>query len=581
MVQDMLETEYYYVAEMDRVSTQFRNALGPTPHEWDDPTTSNLLAERQPLVVVPIPFSSKWTRESTHTVPSTSTNNNNNNDTMMEEEQERQQDSARLSNKRQAHDICVEENHLAPTNNKRMASATTAPDTRMEERTPNTNDTTTSLDWWPPNCLHSDANSCPVLAKLYYDQDSSPLKLNDVVELVGILSMDPMEADVSDEHDFGTWIPPPPPPPPSLLPRLDVLCYNRVNFESIHAHTTTVHEDTNDNDRDFCIDALAQHVFGGNSVAAEALLMACLSMAERHEKRGGPWIPTKLPSDATTATTLGCASLSIILSSPEACADMTFRLEHVLSQILPMVGTIRVSRESLGTTVVSPAREEHSGRLVPSPLQLPKGSALIIDESQLTPGPMEARAEETLRALTSLVQRHAVPYRFEGGVPFEFEADYRVVVVSQQQQHSSQELLLPCMLTLKLSHVLPNEATHELSRQDCVRIRSYLQKCRCHANSHKSVDVFNVPLSKHLLELAQHEFLDKRAEYRKKKERMETVGKQVEEDDLHRWLTLARLQARSRIPPSGSCGLSDVNDTERQVWADTLRLDEAMRLSIS
>jgi DNA polymerase III psi subunit len=194
---------------------------------------------------------------------------------------------------------------------------------------------------------------------------------------------------------------------------------------------------------------------------------------------------------------------------------------------------------------------------------------------------MEARAEETLRALTSLVQRHAVPYRFEGGVPFEFEADYRVVVVSQQQQHSSQELLLPCMLTLKLSQDLPNEATHELSRQDCVRIRSYLQKCRCHANSHKSVDVFNVPLSKHLLELAQHEFLDKRAEYRKKKERMETVGKQVEEDDLHRWLTLARLQARSRIPPSGSCGLSDENDTERQVWADTLRLDEAMRLSIS
>jgi hypothetical protein len=95
------------------------------------------------------------------------------------------------------------------------------------------------------------------------------------------------------------------------------------------------------------------------------------------------------------------------------------------------------------------------------------------------------------------------------------------------------------------------------------------------------MDVFNVPLSKHLLELAQHEFLDKRAEYRKKKERMETVGKQVEEDDLHRWLTLARLQARSRIPPSGSCGLSDENDTERQVWADTLRLDEAMRLSIS
>jgi hypothetical protein len=168
---------------------------------------------------------------------------------------------------------------------------------------------------------------------------------------------------------------------------------------------------------------------------------------------------------------------------------------------------------------------------------------------------MEARAEETLRALTSLVQRHVVPYRFEGGVPFEFEADYRVVVVSQQQQqHSSQELLLPCMLTLKLSHVLPNEATRELSRQDCVRIRSYLQKCRCHANSHQSMDVFNVPLSKHLLELAQHEFLDKRAEYRKKKERMET----------------RKTSGRGRFPSlvdSGETASEKSYSPERKLWA--------------
>ena len=167
-------------------------------------------------------------------------------------------------------------------------------------------------------------------------------------------------------------------------------------------------------------------------MAAEALLMACMSMAERHEKRAG----RGFPQTAIRRTTHDSGMCFVEYHSfiPRSMSQHDVSSGTVLSQILPMVGTIHVSRESLGTTVVSPAKDEHSGRLVPSPLQLPKGSALIIDESQLTPGPMEARAEETLRALTSLVQRHVVPYRFEGGVPFEFEADYRVVVVSQQQQ---------------------------------------------------------------------------------------------------------------------------------------------------
>jgi DNA polymerase III psi subunit len=342
----------------------------------------------------------------------------------------------------------------------------------------------------------------------------------------------------------------------------------------------------NNDDRSFAIQVFAKCIFRGNEIAAEALLMACMSMAEREvlTSEGGAktWAPIKTPSN----TSLGCASLNLILSSQESCNQTSNRLQQVLAQILPVVGLVTLNRETLGTTVVSPAKDESSGRLVQSPLQLPKGSALIIDESMLIQGRIEARAEETLRALHNLTHSHSVPYRFEGMMNYNFEADYRLVVLSKATTTTTGSKLLPCLLTMKLSEdiVTEDEPEELMSVKDCERIRTYLAHCRC--NMDDAEEMMNVPLSKNLLEQAQNYFIEQRADYRRKKDlrkRIETMavgdsgvqldplGNQVEEADFHRWLTIARLQARSRIPT----GLPE--NAESEVWAAALRLDEAMR----
>ena len=604
MVQDMLETEYYMPETMDGTKTHYREV--PFLEESQEDAMMDIahkLSERQPLIVVPIPFSSDWIRQEgdakrRHVV---------------EHESIGMEPSV---NKRERGDDSVD----PPTKRKAFSTPDTSMDNdSMEEDSPSTlavaafgtNDKalrTNKADWWPAGCMKSDPNHCPVLAKLYYELESSTprIPLNEVVELVGVLSVDPMDADFLSQSGGGGSSPADNNewndfsiedfsnvtlPPPSLLPRLHVLCYNRVNLEQVERKESiidTMDVDSNttnyNDDRSFAIQFLSKHVFGGNDIAAEALLMALMSMAEREKVAKETWAPVKTPLE----TTLGCASLNLVLSSQASCGKMSNRLYQVLTKILPVVGSIDLHREQLGKTVVSPAKDE-SGRLDPqSPLQLPKGSALIINESLLTEGRIEARAEETLRALHSLTHSHSIPYRFEGMMNFNFEADYRVIVVSKAtKSHGSK--LLPCSMTMMLSEkvLAEDESTFGISEKDCERIRAYLAQCRCNNMSNEGrQDVFNVPLPKRLLEMAQNDFIQKRAEYRKNVEvrkRMQEVAiggtaldlepleAEVGEADFHRWLTVARLQARSRVP------LSAAEPAENQTWADTLRLDEAMK----
>ena len=591
MVQDMCEVEYY-LSEVNGVNVHYRDVHLPEMPQDDYADIAHKLAERQPLVVVPTPFASDWFRDELHTAaaaPTTSTTS------LIE---------ADRCHKRERDEVAV-----PPT--KRTVPST--PDTSMEDSSVGTpreaspvaasradQHVSSNSDWWPAGCMDSDPNQCPVLAKMYYEQDpsSSRLRLNEVVELIGVLSVDPMDADFyKDDHldDFMHTVM----PPPSLLPRLHVLCYNRLNLEHAtpddNAHTDMDIESTSKDDqcddRKLAIQVFSEYVFDGNETAAEALLMVLMSMAEREQLAEHTWTPIRTPSDAA----LGCASLNLVLSSEAACAKMYSRLQRVLSEILPVVGGIQLTLDNLKETIMSPAKSE-SGRLEPSHLQLPKGAALIINQASLSEGRIDARATETLEALNSLTQNHSVPYRFEGNMKFYFEADYRVIVLSSavrgRQKESAPNKLLPCAMQMNLPDAMQVNET-SVPESLCKRIRSYLTRCRSNVMStveaERDGSVFNVPLTKTLLELAQKDFIEKRAQHRARAEQqkrmqamavenaalhLESLEAEIGETDFHRWLTIARLQSRSRIAVSGNMS-TDASEAEK--WTDTLRLDDAMR----
>ena len=482
MVQDMLDPEYY-VTKVNGIHTKYREYYclndGDSQQLADEITMNHLLEERQPLLLVPVPHSTEVLRNCIRKLDPTSTSeeNSDGDGDAIEEKLEMNGTSdgsrkRRLENAtddealRERNDVHVKQRNL-------KASASSTP---MDNR----------FTWWPEGCMNSDPEHCPVLAKMYYPENeeaatsetqsnSQPqprLQLNDIVEVYGILSLDPLGASFEDQnsngkgsnldfeaqqesffHDFVDRMVV---PPPSLLPRLHVLKYNKLDLdemvveaeaqeqeqEQVKAPVNCSAANANDCERQLTIDTFATCIFDGDKIASETLLMTCMSLAERDYRCQNANASPKaiqMPDGAT----LGCGSINFVLSTREACMLLQERLRVVLGEIAPVVANINLSLAALnggdidagtGTrstshdTIIAPGKNA-ANRLEPSALQLPKASCLVINQAALTEGTINQSGQMALASLSKMTRTHTIPYQFDGLMEIDFEADHRIIVI--------------------------------------------------------------------------------------------------------------------------------------------------------
>mmetsp|Transcript_16106 Transcript_16106/g.34975 ORF Transcript_16106/g.34975 Transcript_16106/m.34975 type:complete len:794 (+) Transcript_16106:62-2443(+) len=670
-VQDQLDPEYYQTTLNGR-TTKYRdyvyngddidmnNDNGDNADMHFDPMGSMQLGERQPLVVVPMPFSTPWFRggllrkhsddsiakdeqvcemkQEGNTYASSSSNNNNKRTREDDAIAVEAADASAMQVESTA-DVTSPARKMQQTHSDTGINQNEVSDIDAKNPDANSPNCVTSppnhLDWWPAGTMGSDENQVPVLAKVYYDDDDSTecdesnrLRLNDVVEMVGIVHFDPMEADFSgqnqqqknsgggsgggtgdgacgkdgdalltDSFDDLSLFDRCSLPPPSLLPRLHVLTYNRVDLDEAACKIAWEGSDASvdmtdvssevttsaDDDRTFAINALSDHLFEGTKSAGEALLMTLMSMAERESSHSSaPGKPMQTPS----STTLGCASLNIILPTARACSNMKGRLEATLQQLVPVIASADLTLGALaadgaGATASSPCQtipigsptKTNEGRLVPSIMQLPKGATLLINQGALSEGRIAERGHRTLVALSGLTQNHTVPYRFDGMMDYQFEGDYRVIVLSEgtgkngQGSNTNGEKLLDCTMKVRLSAPDYEEgAVQTLSFETAERLRSYIARCRGPA------DGGNIRLSRDVLSRAERDFVDRRVANRERNQGGSGPSAEIGEEDFHRWLNVTRLQARSKlgiVAASSSTAGASLGD-----WEDALKLDD-------
>jgi len=580
-----------------------------------------LLEERQPLLLVPVPHSTEVLRNCIRKLDPTSTSeeNSDGDGDAIEEKLEMNGTSdgsrkRRLENAtddealRERNDVHVKQRNL-------KASASSTP---MDNR----------FTWWPEGCMNSDPEHCPVLAKMYYPENeeaatsetqsnSQPqprLQLNDIVEVYGILSLDPLGASFEDQnsngkgsnldfeaqqesffHDFVDRMVV---PPPSLLPRLHVLKYNKLDLdemvveaeaqeqeqEQVKAPVNCSAANANDCERQLTIDTFATCIFDGDKIASETLLMTCMSLAERDYRCQNANASPKaiqMPDGAT----LGCGSINFVLSTREACMLLQERLRVVLGEIAPVVANINLSLAALnggdidagtGTrstshdTIIAPGKNA-ANRLEPSALQLPKASCLVINQAALTEGTINQSGQMALASLSKMTRTHTIPYQFDGLMEIDFEADHRIIVISSNDDNSSRGgggRLLPCSMTMKLDFSSNGDDTPMENVSSAIphnivsRICRYISKCRSPQKT--------IALPRLVLERAQKDFIDWR------KNGMSQLSRDVEEQDFHRWLLSTRLQARSRIGTHRREVSEDIEATV-QDWENAVHLDCKMQ----
>ena len=415
---------------------------------------------------------------------------------------------------------------------------------------------------WFPGTLGSDPCQTPLLALCYSHNPTHPqnhhrVHLNNVVDVIGVLEYDDDDDDDDDvdnnnnNHDedeamaqeynmdpifFGSTL-----PSSRILPRIHVVSIERV---SLYQHTgdEVTQKLLDYNHSLVSLKQASTWIFQhlgvlGNSqhVVGTAVWMTLFSRAERDAL-------SRVPKQTPQGSTVGTASLHLVLPDEPSCSLMKERLMQLLTSIAPVVVPLNFHRQH-SSSLSLPSKMD--GRLNPiSSLQLPQGAVVVVDlSSNVLP------QGSALQTLQQLISTHSVPYLFEGNVHISFEADVSIIVLSTpaQQRLVSCDWTLPIVVQSLSPNVIPLEAS--------LALRNHLWTVLREPGG-------NINLPPDLLSAAEQDFLHRRSRSREKKD-----AALPGEIEFHRWLTLTRMMARMRGAPAA----------QREDWAQALEIDDAIQ----
>jgi len=295
----------------------------------------------------------------------------------------------------------------------------------------------------------------------FYDIDDGDLKLNDLIEVIGILSLDPtMSVIIENDEEMGNS---PIVPPPSLVPRIHVVKYNHLSHNNPLLPASPPFPPLHEVARIELLTILTSCLLG-DKLAAEYLLLHLISKIY-------------LRRDVLV---LGKLSLNIHNMTPHQ--ELPRRLATLLSLFVTKSHFLPLSRDVLDTSSFVPKKDFDANRLVTGTLQLGKSTHLWLDETVMTDGQLNANGLKNLTALGNLITWQKLEYDFQFQ-SMEYETDIPCLIMSEGRS------MLPCdmQIMLKPCHVEArpdlisktfNEIGSSLSVELLDRIRQYITTCK-------------------------------------------------------------------------------------------------------
>ncbi|XP_043192405.1 mini-chromosome maintenance complex-binding protein-like [Amphibalanus amphitrite] len=539
MVQDMHDPEFYLRAFGVRGAGATRTACGRYrdvvdcgPDEALDPDVQET-GDRQTLRCVTVPRRTPWSREEDRpAAPPTETGSG-----------ERESSAAKRTHEDEEEDCEMQEETTAEDGEKKVRTTngsanSTAPATggenSSEQSAASVAAAAVARDLPIPG---SDAMVC--LVKVYSDEHE--LALNDLVEFVGVVTLDPtlaaapevedaMEADEAAAHH----------PPPSLAPRLHAVTWRRLEHSNpllpdvLPAPPAEAAEEMSATRRQLL--TVLQTALLGDALAAELVLCHLLSSVYiRHD-----------------VMALGKLALNVSNLTPAAtAAGLPRRLYSLLERLTEKALLVPLSIAHLNSATLVPSKDYKRNVLVTGDLQLSRNTHLVLDETELSQGQLDERGVKNLSALGHLITWQKVEYDFSFH-RLAYEADVPVLVLSEGRSLLPSDCRVP-LQPAEEAERLPEQhrALEEyLTPSLLQQIRRYLTVCRRLP--------YAVPEA--LQAAVQQEFVSWRQE----------SGNQVKAEDLHHLLVLARLLSLSH-------GKTELTE---EVWREARRIEEQRRARV-
>ncbi|XP_063382766.1 mini-chromosome maintenance complex-binding protein [Cydia fagiglandana] len=366
-----------------------------------------------------------------------------------------------------------------------------------------------------------DVASQSCIVKVYTEDDQ--LKLNEMIEVVGFLSVDPalsgefqpetdplIDPQGENEVEAITHN-----PPPSLVPRLHAVYVKKLEHcnplvEGDFDQNTVLKEANTA--REHLLKALTELLLG-DKLAAEYLichLIACIYLRQE-------------------TLTLGSFCLNISNLPIRKYPHYAKQLYDIIKQFVTKSYYLPLTVDNMNTMALLPKKDYDCNRLTSGVLQLSKHTHLILDETQMEQGRLDTTGVHNISALANLIKTQKVKYDFKY-YQMDFESDVSVLILSEGKSLLPSDYHVPLRpeeSSLEIFDAIVEAATYYLKEEIMNLIRAYLT---------------NLKLVKYTitedLKFVEDDFIEMR--------RNSTTEAPVTADDLHRLLVLARLVSLSR-----------------------------------
>ncbi|KAM8859859.1 mini-chromosome maintenance complex-binding protein isoform 2-T2 [Spinachia spinachia] len=364
------------------------------------------------------------------------------------------------------------------------------------------------------------------LLKVYEDWDG--FKLNDTVEVFGILSVNPALSALAAEKDASSSLLDPADsmetaeeqrvhsPPASLVPRLHMLYakplpHNNPLLPAVGEEDNSAYLSTTRSEMAAVrteLLAYLTHILLGDTLAAEYLILHLISnVYHRHD-------------------VLPLGKFTLNLSNCPTDASYTERLYQIIQQLVPSSYYLGMTLQNMNQMRLVPKKDYVANRLVSGALQLARNTCLFLDESRLEQGQLDMSGVRNVTALGNVISWQKVDYDFNYH-QMEFPCNINVLIASEGRS------LLPsdCRIHLQ-SQVAPPDMEEYLRSIHTHSQASQLNKFRVYLSVARLLDY---SISDEVTKSVEDDFVDMRKD----------DPQSISAEDLHRMLVVARLLSLS------------------------------------
>ncbi|CAM5168413.1 unnamed protein product [Natator depressus] len=366
------------------------------------------------------------------------------------------------------------------------------------------------------------------LVKVYERWDS--FKVNDTLEVYGILSVDPVLSIVNNEERENSSSPLDPmecmdtveeqrvhSPPASLVPRIHVILAQKLQHINPLLPACLNEEESKSFVSSFMMElsplraellGFLTHALLGDSLAAEYLILHLISTV--YARRD------VLPLGKFTVNLSGCPRNSIF----------TEHIYRIIQQLVPAAYRLQMTIENMNHSRFIPHKDYTANRLVSGVLQLASNTSLVIDETLLEQGQLDTTGVHNVTALGNLITWQKVDYDFSYH-QMEFPCNINVLITSEGRS------LLPsdCQVHLQPQIIPPNMEEYMNSLLTAV-LPSMLNKFRIFLSLLRLLDY---SISDEVTKAVEEDFVEMR----------KNDPESITADDLHRTLLVARFLSLS------------------------------------